>query len=63
VGAEKEKALVSDEVSEGEGVEVREFTRIVALEDALAEKASTEGVVEMDGEEEAVSVVYGRVAE
>jgi len=62
VGAEKEGALDSDEVNEGEGVEVREFTRIVALEDTLADIASTEGVLERDGDREAVSVVNGRVA-
>jgi hypothetical protein len=62
VGAEKEGALDSEEVNEGEGVEVREFTRIVALEDALEDIASTEGVLERDGEREAVSDVNGRVA-
>ena len=62
MGAEKEGALDSDEVNEGEGVEVREFTRIVALEDTLADIASTEGVLERDGDREAVSVVNGRVA-
>ena len=62
MGAEKEGALDSEEVNEGEGVEVREFTRIVALEDALEDIASTEGVLERDGEREAVSVVNGRVA-
>ncbi len=62
MGAEKEGALDSEEVNEGEGVEVREFTRIVALEDALEDIASTEGVLERDGEREAVSDVNGRVA-